>query len=148
MPSRSVLSEDEWSQILAYLRQHPKVRVGSQHRCRRFVEAVLWILRTGAQWRELPPARGKWNSVFKRFNRWSQRAVWIGLLDYVQDGAELRLALIDSTVVRAHAGAAGGTKKTSTAQEGLGRSRGGFSSKIHAVTDAQGRPLVLDITPG
>ena len=111
MPSRSQLSDVEWSNILAYLRQHPKVRVGSQRTCRRFVEAVLWIRRTGAQWRELPPLHGKCNSVFKRFNRWSQRGVWEGLLDFVQQGAELRLALIDSTIVRAHACSAGAAKK-------------------------------------
>ena len=111
MPSRSQLSDEEWLTILTYLRQHPKVRVGSQRKCRRFVEAVLWLLRTGAQWRELPPLHGKWNSVFKRFNRWSQRGVWEGLLEFVQEGDELRLALMDSTIVRAHACAAGAAKK-------------------------------------
>ncbi|MCB1806525.1 MAG: IS5 family transposase [Candidatus Competibacteraceae bacterium] len=111
MSSRSQLNDQEWAKILAFLRQHPKVHVGSQRNCRRFVEAVLWILRTGAQWRELPPSHGKWNSVFKRFNRWSQQGVWKDLLDVVQQDAELQLALIDSTIVRAHACAAGASKK-------------------------------------
>ncbi len=74
--------------ILGYLRRHPHVYVGNEGQCRRFLEAVLCILRSGGQWRLLPAEKGEWNSVFNRFSRWSKRDVWTGLLAYVK---ELRL---------------------------------------------------------
>ncbi|MDB9528107.1 transposase [Oscillatoria sp. CS-180] len=75
MPSVQ-LCEPQWQKVLSNLRAMPEVYVGKESECRRFVEAVLWINKTGAQWRELPAHCGKWNSVFKRFNRWSQKGVW------------------------------------------------------------------------
>ena len=111
MSVRSQLSDSEWSEILPYLQQHPKVRVGRKRDCRHFVDAVLWLLRTGSQWREMPATHGKWNSIFKRFDRWSQNGVWEGLFKYVQGAPDLQLVSIDSTVVRAHACSAGALKK-------------------------------------
>lgn len=111
MFSRSHLSDAEWSKILSYLQRHPQVRVGRKRDCRRFVEAVLWVLRTGAQWRELAASQGKWNSVFKRFDRWSRKGVWEGLFEAVQEAPERGLGSIDSRIVRAHACSAGAAKK-------------------------------------
>lgn len=74
---------------------------------RRFVNAVLWIARTGAGWRDLPPRLGKWNSVFQRFNRWCKKGVWQNVLATLGGDADLEHLLLDSTIVRAHQHAAG-----------------------------------------
>lgn len=144
---RTKLTDAQWDTIWAFLILHPRVSVGRPETCRRFLEAVLWVLRSGAQWRLLPTALGNWNSVFKRFSRWSTRGVWAALHRYVAADPDWQEVLFDSTVVRAHACAAGAENSHAEA-EALGRSRGGFSTKIHAVTDALGYPVDFALTGG
>lgn len=70
------------------------------------LKAVLWMDKTGAQWRELPERYGSWNNVFKRFNRWSRKGIWKQLSQAVADFFDFENIAIDSTVVRAHPSAA------------------------------------------
>ena len=65
------VSDEEWLRLSAKLKTIAGIYVGSDRTCRRFIDGVLWILRVGGQWRSLPAERGRWNSVFKRFSRWS-----------------------------------------------------------------------------
>src|SRR5688500_10365002 len=74
---------------------------------RLFIDAVYWIVKTCAPWRDLPPRFGRWNSVFQRFNRWSKKGVWRRLAEVWSDDSDLEWVMIDSTVVRAHQHAAG-----------------------------------------
>lgn len=104
------LSDHQWEKIEAFLRQHTGIYVGESAACRRFMEGVLWILRSGAQWRLLPAEYGHWNSVFKRFDRWSERGVWADLHAYCATDSDLESVLPDSTVIRAHPCAAGAKK--------------------------------------
>lgn len=141
------LTDDEWRRIFAMLRAIRMINTGVPLRCRRFVEAVLWVLRVGGQWRSLPPDRGNWNAVFKRYARWSRLGVWGKLHDCLAQEADLQDVSIDSTVARAHACAAGAAKSCAE-DEALGRSRGGFGCKIHAVVDALGLPIKFILTGG
>jgi transposase len=80
---------------------------------RKFVDAVLWIARTGAHWRELPESFGAWNSVFQRYNRWSNARVWERMFRALSGDPDFEYLLIDSTIVRApqhSAGAKGGLR--------------------------------------
>jgi len=76
---------------------------------RRYFEGMLWVARTGSQWRHLPDEYGKWNSVYQRFRRWALTGVWDALLQTLAELAkpERRRHMIDSTIVRAHQHAAG-----------------------------------------
>lgn len=141
------LTEEEWKHIFAKLRTINGIYTGMPSRCRRFVEAVLWVLRVGGQWRALPPERGNWNSTFKRFSRWATIGVWSQLHEWLAEDADLQEASIDSTIVRAHACAAGAAKSDAES-EALGRSRGGFGCKIHAIVDALGLPIKFILTGG
>ena len=80
---------------------------------RMFVEGVLWIVRTGSPWRDLPEVFGEWNSVFRRFSRWSRKGVWQRIFEAMSDDPDFEYLIIDSTIVRAHqhaSGAKGGLK--------------------------------------
>lgn len=75
------LQDDQWSKILDFLRNDPHAFVAkNEEDCRRFVEGVLWVIRSGAQWRLLPDEYGKWNTVYKRFACWCDKGVWERML--------------------------------------------------------------------
>ena len=142
---KEYINEVAWRKVLCFLKELEGIYVGKDEECKNFLEAVYWIARTGAQWRELPEEYGKWNSVFKRFNAWSRKNIWTKLLDFCIQDPDLEYIMIDATIVRAHACAAGyGSQDV----EGLGRSHGGFTTKIHAKVDALGNPLQFVVTAG
>jgi transposase len=104
------LTDDQWQKILPILKSFPEIRLGAGRDCRRFLEAVLWITRSGSQWRLLPKQYGKWNSVYKRFANWSQLGIFEKLFEQMSQDRDLEYLLIDSTIVRSHACAAGAQK--------------------------------------
>jgi len=101
------LRNDQWRKIRSFLDENPKVYVGRERQFRRFIEGVLWMTRSGAQWRLLPKRYGNWNSVHKRFDRWSERGVWQELFEYFADHPDMEKLMLDSSVIRAHACSAG-----------------------------------------
>jgi transposase len=105
------LRDDQWQKIHAFLHDQSRLYIGNETECRRFVEAILWILRSGAQWRLLPVEYGKWNTVYKRYARWCDHGVFDELFAYFSDDAEMESVMLDSTTVRAHPSAAGALKK-------------------------------------
>jgi transposase len=105
MAPRHALTDAQWDRIKDLLPTH-----GPAADDRSFVDAVLWIARTGAAWRDLPGRFGNWNSVWRRFSRWAQAGVWARVLAAVRD-PDLGVLILDSTVIRAHPAAAGAEKK-------------------------------------
>jgi transposase len=105
------LSDEQWQRMLPILLSHPNAYVGQEHECRRFLSAVLWMARSGAQWRLLPKEYGSWNTIYRRFARWSEQGIFHQLHQELADDADMEHLLSDSTIIRAHPGAAGASKK-------------------------------------
>ncbi len=105
---RHRLSDAHWERIahLVAGKEGDPGRHGANNRL--FVEAVLWLGRTGAPWRDLPVEFGAWNSVYRRFSRWTKRGVWPRIRENVIEDPDLESVIIDATIVRAHQHAAGG----------------------------------------
>lgn len=112
---RLVLTEDAWEEIAKVLAE-VKNKAGRppEQSDRMFIEAVLYVARTGIPWRDLPEDFGKWDAVYNRFRRWEARGIWKKLWERLQseDMKSARILFIDSTIVRAHQHAAGALKKT------------------------------------
>jgi transposase len=141
------LKEREWEQILAELRMMKRIHTKQEAPLRRFMEAIWYMNRSGCQWRLLPEEYGNWRSVHLRFKSWGDTGIWARLFEKFQIDPDTEVMMVDATVVRAHPCAAGYGKDSQT-QESLGRSKGGFTTKIHALVDGLGNPLKFILTPG
>lgn len=144
----------------------PVVGLGRPVRNRRLlIDGVRWRVRTGVPWRDLPVEYGHWQTVYGLFRRWQRDGVWAGILTALQARADAAGLIVwevnvDSTVCRAHQHAAGARRDTAGQKEpaggtrtepddhGLGRSRGGFSTKIHLACEQGQKPLSLLVTAG
>ncbi|WP_282078736.1 IS5 family transposase [Epibacterium ulvae] len=124
----------------------PNGRKSTNHRL--VLDGIFWITRTGSPWRDLPEEFGKWSSVYRQFRRWTLAGLWEDILDALNQSGAVpdALQMVDSTVIRAHHQAAGA--KRGTPRQGFGRSRGGFTTKIHLRVNAHGLPIRTEITPG
>jgi transposase len=107
---RHEIKDEDWARIRDMLPGQPGDPGVTAKDNRLFVNAVLWIARTGAPWRDLPERFGPWGSVWKRFDRWARKGVWRRVFEVLLD-PDLEWLIIDSTVVRAHQHAAGACKK-------------------------------------
>ena len=109
--ARLNLRDDQWEWIAHLLpgKRGDRGRTAADNRL--FVEAVLWLARSGAPWRDLPEQFGPWNSVYQRFARWQKRGVWQRVFAVLADDADFEEVFIDSTIVRVHQHAAGAQKK-------------------------------------
>jgi len=110
---RFVLTDAQWAKMEPHRLGKPTDpgRSGSDNR--RFGEAVLWIVRTGSPWRDLPTFFGNWNSVFKRYRDWAKAGVFARLFEACADEPDMEYAMIDATIVKVHRhgqGAKGGLK--------------------------------------
>jgi transposase len=110
---RDLLSEAQWERIAPLLpgKAGDPGRSGEDNRL--FIEAVLWLVRTGVPWRDLPERFGKWSSLWKRFRRWALKGVFERVFEELADDPDFEYALIDGTIVKVHrhgAGAKGGLK--------------------------------------
>ena len=113
MRPRHALSDADWERIKDLLPGRPGQQGGIAADNRLFVDAVLYVARTGIPWRDLPQRFGNWNSAWRRFDRWAAKGVWARVMDALRD-PDLEWLILDSTVIRAHPCAAG-SKKSGTA---------------------------------
>ncbi|MEL7499742.1 MAG: IS5 family transposase [Planctomycetota bacterium] len=155
--SRHDLTDVEWKAIRFHL---PREKNGKRGRPwndhRTVINGILFVICTGIAWRDLPSCYGKWQTVYNRFRRWTVdglwRRIWHRLVRRLDSNLLIgrQLWCIDGSVIRAHRCAAGGSLKTprSSEENGLGRSRGGFSSKLHLACDEFGTIIGMKVTAG
>jgi transposase len=109
------------------------------------LEGILYRMRTGIQWRDLPERFGRWNSVFKRFNLWSKKGVLQKWFQSISSDNDPEWLFIDGSIVKAHQDSSGAA---SSSDEAIGKSRGGSSTKIHLAVDSGGLPVYFEISGG
>ena len=94
--ARNLISDDEWTFFEGFIRavRHPNGRKPVDHRL--VLNGIFWIARTGAPWRDLPEVFGEWNSVFRRFSRWSRKGVWHRIFEAMADDPDFEYLIVDS----------------------------------------------------
>ena len=110
---RFSLTDAQWEKMELFCLGKPTDPGRTGGDCRLFMEAVLWIARTGSPWRDLPSSFGKWNTVFKRFRDWVKADVFKRMFEAVSGEPDMEFAMVDATIVRVHRhgqGAKGGLK--------------------------------------
>jgi transposase len=125
---------------------------------RPIINGIFWRLHAGAAWPDIPERYGKWKTIYDRYTWWRRNGTWDRILKALHIKLDAQGAIdweqwaLDGTIVRAHRAAAGAPKERNDAAEpsnhALGRSVGGFSTKIHLLTDGNGLPLDACLTPG
>lgn len=167
---RYELSDEQWARITPLLPHRTHRQAGHPfNEPRPLLNGILWILHTGAPWRDLPERYGPWETVFKLFNRWRAQGIWVrlvpSLLDELDDRGQIDhdLWCIDGSVIRASRAAAGATEEGDPPRQlggskraqmeepldhALGRSRGGFGTKVHLLCDSHGFIVGIHLTAG
>jgi transposase len=125
---RDLLTDEEWAVFAPFVIETGPLRGRPPTDHRRVLDAIFWIARTGAPWRDLPAELGNWNSVHRQFRRWTASGLWDVLLQALADsgGDADALQMIDSTIIRAHHCAAG--------------ARGGLRARVSAARAVASRP--------
>jgi transposase len=140
---RYELADEEWAAIKPMLPNKPRgvPRVND----RRVLNGIFWVLRSGAPWRDLPNNFGPYTTCYNRFVRWRRAGVWAKIMNALAGAHDAAVQMIDTSIVRVHQH---GACITRNRRQSMGRSRGGLTSKIHAVVDTNGRPVRLALTAG
>ncbi|MGI5430835.1 IS5 family transposase [Streptomyces sp. CA-179760] len=162
---RGDLTNGQWAGLELLLPLGPQAGRPQVWTRRQLIDGIRWRTRTGAPWRDVPERYGPWDRVYDLFRRWQRDGTWARILTQLQAEADAKGLItrdvnVDSTVCRAHQHAAGAAKKgdlqkeppggifVEPADHGLGRSRGGLTSKIHLAVEQGQKPLSVVITAG
>ncbi|WP_024803999.1 IS5 family transposase [Nocardia sp. BMG51109] len=166
MAGRADLTDAQWARLEPLLPRPKKAGRPPTWTKRQLIDGIRWRTRVGCPWRDVPPQYGSWSAVYGLFRRWQRGGVWLviwKLLQVFADAAGLIgwQVSVDSTITRAHPHAAGarregggqaeppgGRGEPEPADHGLGRSRGGWTSKLHLACEQGCRVLALLITAG
>jgi transposase len=162
---RADLSDAQWAVLEPLLPRGKKPGRPPTWTKRQLIDGIRWRVRTGAPWRDIPDRYGPWQLVYGLFRRWQRNGTWRRILTALQARADAAGLItwdvsVDSTVARAHQHAAGARKRGDLQAEppggidhepddhGLGRSRGGLTSKVHLACEQRQKPLAVIVTAG
>jgi len=139
---RLLLSDEHWSKLRKILR---RMAIYDKPDLRLTVEGILYRMRVGCPWRDLPKTFGCWNSIYKRFNAWSAAGKCVEIFKALVVEPDWEWVFIDGSYAKAHQHSSGAA---SDDDEAIGKSRAGNTSKIHLVVDAHGLPVDFEVTGG
>jgi len=139
---RLMLTDEHWSKLRTIMREHG---IYDKPSLRKTVEGILYRMRTGLPWRDLPSFFGLWISIYQQFNRWSSKNKLMKVFKTLVQDPDLEWEFIDGSIVKAHQHSTGAT---SDGDEAIGKSVAGNTTKIHMAVDACGLPIDFEITSG
>ena len=142
---RTLLTDELWSKLLIILLE---LGLYDKSNLRRTIEGILYRMRTGCPWRDLPASFGKFQAVYNCFNRWSKKGIIQEIFKKLSTDTDKEWLMMDGSHIRAHQHSAGAAAHSGEDDHAIGISRGGATSKIHLIVDACGNPLEVIITAG
>ncbi|MGY3062449.1 transposase [Streptomyces sp. TE3672] len=162
---RGDLTDEQWAVLEPLLPKGARVGRPPVWPRRQLIDGIRFRVRTGVPWRDVPVEYGPWSRVYDLFRRWQRNGTWQRILTRLRSLADARGAIVldlsvDSTACRAHQHAAGARKRgdlqkeppggvfTEPGDHGLGRSRGGFTTKLHLAVEQGQKPMSIVITAG
>ena len=140
--TRRFLTDEIWLQIQKTMQSKGCYETKDS---RDIMEAIIWKLRTGAPWRDLPSEFCPWKTAYNRFNRWAQKGLWEDFFFKLRGEIDSERMFVDGSCIRAHQHASG---VRIGEERAIGKSRGGLTTKIHMAADAHGHPVYFEITGG
>ena len=140
--NRLMLTDEHWSKLRMIMLEHG---IYDKPHLRTMVEGMLYRMRVGCPWRDLPPNFGRWNSIFQKFNRWSSKNKLMSIFKSLVQNPDLEWEFIDASIVRAHQHSAGASSEK---EQAIGKSVAGNTTKIHMAVESCGLPIDFEITGG
>jgi transposase len=138
-----MLTDEYWKKLSKLILNTGQIYNKPEHR--KTLEGIFYRMRVGCPWRDIPQYFGHWSTIYRRFNRWSKKGIFVGLFHALKQEPDLEWEFIDGSIVKAHQHAAGAC---STENEFIGKSRGGNTTKIHLAVDSYGLPIEFILTGG
>lgn len=139
---RLMLRDEHWSKLHMIMREE---NIYGKKTLRLIVEGILYRLRVGCPWRDLPGEFGLWNTIYKRFTDWSSKGKLMKIFYALSQEPDVEWTFIDGSIVKAHQHSSGAARQEN---QGIGDSRGGKTTKIHMAVDAFGLPIEFRISGG
>jgi transposase len=143
MSLRTILTDKLWFRLAYLLDRTGRVYKKAEHR--NTIEGILFRIRTGCPWRDVPAEFGRWNTIYRLFNLWSKKGVWQNILSFFRQHIDSEWIFIDGSIVKAHQHATGSQGEEPQA---IGKSVAGNTTKIHLAVDSCGNPIDFIVTGG
>ena len=140
---RLMLTDQRWQKLLQVMKSTGRIYNKPEHRMT--FEGILYRLRTGIPWRDLPTEFGGWSAIYRRFNLWSKKGLLNMLFNELAKPADYDWVFADGSIVKAHQHSTGAATSDN---ECIGKSRGGNSTKIHLAVDSGGLPIYFELSEG
>lgn len=140
---RTILTDEYWAKLNRLMLKTGRVYDKPEHRST--FEGILYRMRVGCPWRDVPEAFGDWSAIYRRFHLWSKKGILMQLFAELRQGTDLEWEFIDGSIIKAHQHAAGACTE---GDEAIGKSRGGNTTKIHLAVDSYGLPIEFILTGG